>query len=384
MRIAFFSEVYWPMVSGVGVTLRRLADSLTARGHAVRVYSASYALPPGRPDRSEVHRSPSVPLFLYPDVQWAFPRFGEVLEDARRFQPDVIHVATEFALGLAGLKVARRLDVPVVASAHTNYDQYAGRYGMDWLRMPGWRYFRWFYGQATRVLCPSRFYEAYLHERDIRHTGIWTRGVDTDIFHPRHRSAAYRASLGLGSDDLLVTYVGRLAREKNLDLLLEAWGALGDRRGSAQLALVGRGPLTGAIQRRAIPGVHVTGLLEGDALSAAYASADVFAFPSTTETFGNVLLESMASGVASMTVAAGGMAEFAQHSDNAWVVTPGSVSALVDGLDRLLHDAALRRRLGAGALRTAGERRWDAIDDRLLDDYRHAAGRKPLLRAVAA
>ena len=139
MRIALFSEVYWPMVSGVGVTLRRLADYLTARGHAVRVYSADYALPPGGRDRAEVHRSPSVPLFLYPDVHWAFPRFGAVLEDARRFQPDVVHVATEFALGLTGLRVARRLDVPVVASAHTNYDQYAGRYGMDWLRMPGWQ-----------------------------------------------------------------------------------------------------------------------------------------------------------------------------------------------------------------------------------------------------
>ncbi|MBA2628251.1 MAG: glycosyltransferase, partial [Gemmatimonadales bacterium] len=259
MRVALFSEVYWPMVSGVGVTLRRLTEALTARGHEVRVYSANYALPGGMTDRPEVHRSPSIPLFLYPDVQWAFPRLNEIVDDVARFRPDVVHVATEFALGLAGVKAARRLGLPVVASAHTNYDQYAGRYGMDWVLGQGWRYLRWFYGQAGQVLCPSHFYEAHLHGRGVMHTGIWTRGVDTTAFNPRFRSGDYRAALGVGADDLLVTYVGRLAREKNLDLLLEAWHALGPRRGNAQLALVGRGPLAETIQRRAIPGVHVVG-----------------------------------------------------------------------------------------------------------------------------
>src|SRR6478752_8575717 len=115
MRIALFSEVYWPMVSGVGVTLHRLTDALHERGHAVRVYSATYPPPTGVPDRPEVHQSPSVPLFLYPDVQWAFPRQREVVEDLRRFGPDVVHVATEFSMGLAGYKAARTLGVPLVA-----------------------------------------------------------------------------------------------------------------------------------------------------------------------------------------------------------------------------------------------------------------------------
>lgn len=372
------------MVSGVGVTLRRLADSLTARGHSVRVYTATYSLPRGQRDRAEVHRSPSMPLFLYPDVQWAFPRLNEIVDDVSRFRPDIVHVATEFALGLAGVKAARRIGVPIVASAHTNYDQYAGRYGMDWVLGQGWRYLRWFYGQATRVLCPSHFYEAHLHGRGVRHTGIWTRGVDSLAFNPRFRSADYRAALGVGCDDLLVTYVGRLAREKNLDLLLGAWAALGARRGTAQLALVGRGPLADVIRRRAIPGVHVRGLLEGTELSTAYASADLFAFPSTTETFGNVLLEAMASGLPSLAVDAGGVMEFAQQGTNAWLVAPGSISALGEGLERLLHDVSLRRRLATGALRTAAERRWDAIDDGLIEDYRAAAGRNVLVRAAAA
>ena len=129
MRIALFSEVYWPMVSGVGVTLLRLTEALEQRGHQVRVYSANYALPKGTPDRPEVHRSPSIPLFLYPDVQWAFPRLSDVWHDAGQFKPDVVHVATEFALGLAGLKVARQLRLPLIVSAHTDYDKYAPVWG---------------------------------------------------------------------------------------------------------------------------------------------------------------------------------------------------------------------------------------------------------------
>src|SRR5690606_36508505 len=120
MRIAIFSEVYWPMVSGVGITLTRLSDSLMARGHAVRVYTATYPLPP-QGDRPEVHRSRSAPLFLYPDVQWAFPRHRALVEDVAAFRPDLVHVATEFALGYAGIRVARELSVPVVASAHSDY-----------------------------------------------------------------------------------------------------------------------------------------------------------------------------------------------------------------------------------------------------------------------
>jgi phosphatidylinositol alpha 1,6-mannosyltransferase len=382
VRIALFSEVYWPMVSGVGVTLLRLTDALQARGHQLRVYSATYALPPGRADRPEVHRSPSVPLFLYPDVQWAFPRMRDVVDDLTRFRPDVVHVATEFSLGIAGVKAARQLGFPLVASAHTDYDQYAARYGVTWALRAGWHYLRWFYGQAHKVLCPSRIYEQHLHSRGVLHTGVWSRGVDPEWFHPRFRSDEYRAGFGVGPGDLLVTYIGRIAREKNLELLLHAWETLAPVRGTAQLVLVGRGPLEDEIRRREIAGVHVTGLLQGQELSAAYASADVFTFPSPTETFGNSLLEAMGSGLPSLVAASGGVLEFSEHGRNAWLVAPDSAKAIEGGLERLLTDPALRRRLADGGLETAKARDWAQVYDRLVADYEEAVQGKGLIRAA--
>jgi glycosyltransferase involved in cell wall biosynthesis len=379
MRIALFSEVYWPMVSGVANTLLRLVESLQARGHAVRVYTATYPLS-GMPDRPEVHRSPSRPLFLSPEVQWAFPDPAAIRADLAAFGPDVVHLLTEFAMGMAGLRAARVLAVPVIASAHTDYERYASRYGVAWAVRAGWHYLRWFYGHAHRVLAPSRVYEQHLHARGIQHTGIWSRGVDTARFHPGLRSRSYRHACGCGDDDVLVTYVGRLAPEKSLEVLLDAWALLTARRRGARLAIVGQGLLESEIRRRALPGVTLQGVRRGSALAEAYASADVFAFPSATETFGNVLLEAMASGLAPVAVAAGGVLDFAEHGRNSWLISPHDPAALAAALDRLIGDAWLRRWLAEGARGAAEARTWASVDDHLLSEYLAAiaAGRRRL------
>lgn len=358
------------MVSGVGLTLQRLARALEARGHAVRVYSATYSTPRGRERPAELRASPSIPLFLYPDVQWAFPQLGAIMRDLEEFGPDLVHCATEFSMGLTGLRAADRLGVPVLASAHTDYDRYASRYGLRWAADAGWRYLRWFYQQASLVLCPSRMYEAHLHRRGVSHTGIWSRGVDLGRFHPGFRSGVWREQLGGGP---VVLYVGRIAREKNVELLLEAWRRLGPQRGPARLVLVGKGPLFPRLQEQRHEGVVGLGQLEGEALSQAYASADVFAFPSTTETFGNVLLEAMASGLPSVAARAGGVLDFAAHGRNAWLAEPDDAGNLAEGLALLLADEALRVRLGGEALETARSRAWDAIFDRLMADYQRVA-----------
>jgi phosphatidylinositol alpha 1,6-mannosyltransferase len=360
------------MVSGVGVTLRRLVDALLSRGHVVRVYAPAYPLPAGHADRPEVHRSSSIPLFLYPDVHWAFPRYRAVLDDVARFNPDIIHLATEFAMGVTGTKIARQLGVPAIASAHTDYERYASRYNLDWFMRAGWSYLRWFYRQASTVLCPSSFYQHHLNTRGVSNTGIWSRGVDADRFHPMHRREEYRQQLGIAPGDTLVTYVGRIAREKDLDLLVQAWQLLRpDTR--RKLVLVGRGPLQNELRKMRVRGVILTGLKHGVELSAAYASSDVFVFPSTTETFGNVLLEGMASGLPCLAASAGGILEFARHESNAWLVEPHSATAIASGLETLITDADLRFHLGIGARRTAVERSWEPVFDALVADYARAA-----------
>ncbi len=382
MRIAIFSEVYWPMVSGVALTLRRLVEGLSARGHSLRLYAPDYPVPRGERERPEVHRSPGRQIFFCPDIRWAFPNKAEIGRDLRAFRPDVVHLATEFSMGFAGLRAAQDLRVPVVASAHTDYERYAARYGLAWAVRPGWPYLRWFYGHAHRVLCPTSIYARFLHSRGITHTGVWTRGVNTEEFNPRHRSTEFRTRAGAGPDDPIVAYVGRLAPEKNLPLLLESWATLHRRHPKARLVLVGEGLMENTLRRANLPNVHMTGYVHGHALAEAYASSDIFAFPSTTETFGNVLIEAMSSGVASVAANAGGVPEFADHGRNALLAAPDNADSLTECLDRLLSDLPLRRRLAENARTTALNRQWDGIFDRLLGDYEEAIAARRLVRAA--
>jgi len=206
--------------------------------------------------------------------------------------------------------------------------------------------------------------------------------VNTERFNPRFRSEAYRRQFGLEPGDPLVTYVGRIAPEKNVGVLLDAWERLGSRRGSAHLVFVGQGLMERTIRERGLPNVHMIGMQRGDDLSTAYASADIFAFPSVTETFGNVLLEAMASGVAPVVAAAGGVLDFAHHGQNAWLTEPDNAGSFADGLARLLQNHALRQGLAEGARETGIHRQWATIYDRLLRDYAEAASRPVVYRAA--
>lgn len=369
MRIAIFSEVYWPMVSGVSIVLQRLVAALEQRGHVVRVYAPAYPMPRGSSDLRQVFRVPSKRLFIYPDVQWGMPHWSTIRADLAAFRPDLIHLATEFVMGATGLRLARELGVPIVASAHTDYERYSSRYGVEWLMKAGWSYLRWFYRHAERVYCPSYQYQRHLQRRGVAHTGIWSRGVDRQMFSPTHRSDALRLSFGIAPGQLMLLHVGRLAVEKNIHVLLEAWQQTAAVRADARLVLAGAGPLETTLRGSAPDSVIIAGVRRGRDLSELYASADLFAFPSSTETFGNVLLEAMASALPCLAVHAGGVLDFAEHDRNAWLVQPDDATAFAHGMALLMSDPALRTRMAAGAVDTARGRDWATIFDALEREY---------------
>jgi glycosyltransferase involved in cell wall biosynthesis len=363
-RLAIFTDTYAPQLNGVTRTLERLASEVARRGGAARVLTVE--APGDR--RPPAVRWPSVPFWAYPEMRLAWPGAAQARAELRAFRPTLVHAATPLGVGLAGRAAARALGIPLVSSYHTSFTAYARHYRLGALVEPGWRFLRWFHAGALRTYCPTRAVAKELAEHGFPRLAIWGRGVDTARFSPAHRSDAYRARLGVRRGEVLATYVGRLAVEKDLDVLLDAMRLLGPpARSGIRLVLVGDGPHEAACRARAPAGTIFTGRLEGDALAEAYASADLFVFPSRTDTFGNVLVEAMASG---LPVLAADVPQAREVLAGAGHLFPaGSASALVGVLMGLARDPAARARSSAAGVEVARRFGWNEIFDDLFRDY---------------
>lgn len=368
MRVAIFTDTYAPHVNGVARTLGRLATALQKRGHSARVFTVA---DPRAAVSGDVVRWPGVPFWRYPELRLAAPSRSSVLERLRAWEPTLVHVATPFGLGLAGIRAAKRLGVPVVSSYHTSFSEYARFYGFGALAAPGWAYLRWFHNRTRRNYVPTRTVCDDLVARGFKNVRLWPRGIDADVFNPRWRNQELRRSWGAGPDTIVVAYVGRLAKEKGVDVAVDAVAALrarlGERRRDFVFILVGDGPHEQALRARASDGTMFLGRLTGQSLSEAYASADVLLFPSTTDTFGNVLLEGMASRL-------GVIAADVPQSREVCGVTAhffqaGNSVDLSAQLGRLVEDRAALERLREAAFTNARSRDWDAVFDALFADY---------------
>ncbi len=367
MRVALVSEAIPPQTNGVVTTLSRLVAHLGARGHEVLFVGPRYAENAGRPGLVDV---PAMPLPLYPEVRIALPFWHAAFAAVDRFGPDLVHVATPATLGWAAIRHARRRDYPLVSSYHTNLTAYSLYYHLGPFVPFAWRYLRWFHNATRRTYCPTPAVQAELLAHGIERTELWPRGVDTSRFSPAHRAAALRRHYGFAERDVVLLYVGRLAREKDLDRLLAAYASLRPTHAALRLLVVGDGPDRARLERQhAGGGVVFAGYQEGDALSRHYASADLFAFPSRTETFGNVVQEAMASGLPVVAVAAGGVRD---------VVKAGRTGLLADADDpadfarliaSLLGDPARRRELSRAGREAALAASWSVVLDRLLASY---------------
>ncbi|MGC8505012.1 MAG: glycosyltransferase family 4 protein [Acidithiobacillus sp.] len=365
LHLALLTETFPPEVNGVARTLQRLVDVLTARGHRVSVLR-----PRQRREAAGPHLFPATALPLYPQLRvgWALP--GQMSRRLHSLQPDLLHVATEGPLGLAALLGARRLDLPVVSSFHTNFDGYAHHYGLRILQDLARAYLRRFHNATLLTLVPSKGTQAVLAKGGFRNLALWRRGVDGSGFHPRFRDERLRAALGLQPDDVLLLNVGRLALEKNIPAVLGAFRALSQRWQGPQrlhLALVGDGPLLAQLRREKTENMTLAGMQVGTDLARWYASADLFCFPSCSETFGNVVLEAMASGLPVLAYDCPGVNEQFRHGEEG-VLLPrdGDFAAAMEALCR---EPDLRRAMGNRARQRAEGCSWEAVFDELLAHY---------------
>ena len=371
MRIALTTETFLPKIDGIVNTLCYLLEHLQRRGWETLLFA-----PSGCVDHfanTRVVPLPARPFPLYPEQKVAWP-FADISHHLKAFRPDLVHLLNPFAVGVAGLRHARRLGLPIVASYHTDIPGFLTRWGYRSLCPLAWAYLRWLHNQAALNLAPSSITCRELEEQGIRRVRMWSRGVDTQRFHPCHRDLQMRMRLSGGQPEKnLLLYAGRLAPEKQVETLLPVLQS----RPDLCLALVGDGPARDKLKSLfAGTSTVFTGYLRGPELSQAYASADCFVFPSTTDTFGNVVLEAMASGLPVVAAAAGGPLDQIENGSNGLLFKPHDSADLGKQIDWLFDRPDRVRDMGKAGRRHAESRSWSVVFDRLLDDYVAVAGKR--------
>lgn len=370
MRVAIVTENFLPKLDGVTRTLAMTLDHLHRQGHRALVLGPAHSL--RRYGGALVLRAPGIPLPFYPELRLSFPprRFNRALA---RFGPDVVHVVDPMMMGAAGIRWAHSLGVPTLSSYHTNLATYCAHYGFAKLEEPTWRYRRHLHNQCALTLCPSPSTASQLIRRGFQRVSVWPRGVDSALFRPDRRSVDWRRATAGRDDTKIMLYVGRLSREKNLDLLAEAFARL--NRADTHLVLVGDGPARGDLERRlAGRRVTFTGYLRGVQLATAYASADVFAFPSVTETFGQVVFEAMASGLPIVARDGEGVCDLVTHGVTGLLVPSDDAGEFASALNALLGDEDRRRCMGSSGRSVAERNTWERVLNRLVETYRDVSG----------
>lgn len=386
MHVCVVTETYPPEINGVARSLERAVRHLRYRGHEVSLVRprqpGDAAGEPHRraasPEQEVLARG--VPLPMYRDLRFGMMRAARLIELWRGVRPDIVHVATEGPLGLAAVNAARRLRIPCSSDYRTNFHLYSRHYHLGMLLPLVLGYLRWFHNRTDATIVATEALRMELACEGFRRLQVVGRGVDTGLFSPVRRDAALRAQWGAGERELVVLHVGRIAAEKNIATVIAAFRSIRQRNPASRLVFVGDGPLRPGIERRA-PDAVFTGWLRGAALAQAYASADLFLFPSMTETFGNVLLEALASGLACV---AYDHAAAGQHLDagvNGARVRLGDAAAFVQAACDLAMQPALRARMGEAARATAESLGWEHVLDGFERVLRGAASRDAMRHA---
>ena len=369
MRITVVTETYFPQVNGVSRTLGELVRHMTDRGDEVQLVHPDYGQAGRRGGHD--HAARSIVLPFYKELHLPLPPFGAVHRAMDGFRPDLVHIATEATLGLSIIRYAMRRRLNVVSSFHTHFDQYSRHYQVGWARGVIQRYLRWFHNCTRETYVPSRATIAHLERMGFERLVLWRRGVDATMFRPdRPGSPEIRRALGWSPGDTVIAYVGRIAPEKNVDYLADALAIVVERNADVRILIVGDGPSRPALERRLGARARFVGYKTGADVADHYAAADMFAFSSVTETFGNVVLEASASGLPTVALRAGGVAETVQPGETGLLVDPTEPpERMATALLSLVENKEERRRMAEAARRYAESQSWDAIMGGLRERY---------------
>ncbi|WP_454883380.1 glycosyltransferase family 4 protein [Sphingomonas oryzagri] len=372
MRIALFSGNYNYLREGANQALNKLVGYLEEQaGYTVRVYSPVTETPDFEPVGTLVPVA-SMRLPVRGEFRLALGLSNAIRRDLDKFCPDIVHVATPDILCTRAQTYAIRAGIPVVASLHTLFETYLDYYRMGWLRPVVEAHLRRFYRRSSHVLAPTPALVADLqHLRADHRASVWSRGIDQTKFHPARRDLAWRQAQGICDDEVAVLFFGRLVLEKGVTTFVEVLAELQKRRRRVRPLLVGAGPARSSFA--ALAGVVEMGHLQGNDLARAVASADIMLTPSTTETFGNVVLEAMASGVPVVSADAPSARALIRDGIDGFLCPPREVAAYVAALERLIVSPDLRRSIGSSALRSSKAYSWDAASGSVEKAYRIVA-----------
>ncbi len=366
LHIALVTETWRPEINGVAMTLGRLTDGLRHLGHRftlVRPRQHAHDLPAAETDLREVLVA-GCPIPGYHGLRFGLPAKSRLLKAWREDRPDIIQVATEGPLGASAIAAAQQLNIPVVSEFHTNFHAYSRHYGFGCLEGLVALHLRRLHNKSAVTLAPTFAVARELTDAGYRSVRVVSRGIDTALFNPQRRSTALRAQWGVSEEQLVVSYVGRLAAEKNLPLVTQAFAAIREVHPTARLLFVGDGPMRAQLER-SDSGYLFAGMRRDEDLAAHYASADMFLFPSLTETFGNVTLEAMASGLGVVAYDCAAANELIRDGDNGRAVPSNQSTAFISAALDLARNPALLATLRERASASVRHLDWGSISGHL-------------------
>jgi len=386
MKIALVTETYPPEVNGVAMTNQRLVRGLLELGHEVLLIKPRRADAPKIINRQlSVFEVFGIPIPNYAGLKIGLPAPGQLEQRFETYRPDVVHIATEGPLGFSALRAARKLDVPATSTFHTNFQDYCADYGAAFAGRAMMRYLRWFHNKCALTTVPDQGLIERLTKDGVERLKMLGRGADTKLFSPKKRSSELRAEWGADEETPVVLYVGRAAAEKNIPLTLQAWENARTFRPNLKMVVVGDGPVRRKLEKK-WPDVHFAGMRYDEDLAAHYASADIFLFASESETFGNVVVEALASGLVTLTYDYAAGRQFIRSGENGYLAPLGDKEAFYAGLGQILEHTEVWASIRQSARQTAENYPWsDTIRkfSTLLEDAAEVEQKMPQIDIVS-